>query len=285
MFSFFLGPHFKDIVNLLLKFAADPNCVGTSRVFANEIIFPLMVVAKKGNLQIAKLLLSSGANIDMANSKGQSATHGSCSSSGASVVLEVLLDHSADVNLRDDQDQTPLHHACLTGTIETVDLLLKAGAQGNLMDKNGLSELILAACSRDDPLTKIKQLTEVYPYTKRDIIEAHETVAFTLVNNHNDGYKLAFESMHKATLMRQKHNLPKTVSIPLECYNFVKEWETLEDLFLHKDSPEILKVQAILARDRIYESNYPDLEAQIWAMFEGLYICFCIFEGLLFKNC
>ena len=63
--------------------------------------------------------------------------------------------------------------------------------------------------------------------------------------------------MTKATKMREEYNLPKTVCDPLECYGFVKEWETIEELLMYKDSREQLLLQAILSRERIYRRGKP----------------------------
>ena len=56
-------------------------------------------------------------------------------------LFENLINADADVNLPDDEGQTPLHYAvCLDGFriyLESIELLLKYGADPNLEDEEG----------------------------------------------------------------------------------------------------------------------------------------------------
>ena len=127
-------------------------------------------------------------------------------------------------------------------------------------DDSGLTELHLAALSDDDPVLKVQRLLESYQYPKEIVIEIYETLPFYFMKNHSHNgestLKQAFDYMRKATLMRKEHNLPKTVSVPLACYDFAKEWETMEDLLRYKNSSRDLMVQATLSRERIYKGKY-----------------------------
>lgn len=52
--------------------------------------------------------------------------------------MEILLKAGADPNIRDLDGQTPLHWAAEEGSIDTVELLLKRGAERNFKSKKGL---------------------------------------------------------------------------------------------------------------------------------------------------
>uniref|UniRef100_A0A0E0JZZ5 Uncharacterized protein n=1 Tax=Oryza punctata TaxID=4537 RepID=A0A0E0JZZ5_ORYPU len=87
---------------------------------------PLHVAAMKGECEIAKILLSSGAHVDPFSSHG-TPLHLSafCQQDG---VMKILLDHHADCNKLLKPVFTPLIMALNSGSLKCVELLLKAGA-------------------------------------------------------------------------------------------------------------------------------------------------------------
>ena len=56
---------------------------------------------------------------------------------GSVPILQELISHGADVNLRDEEGQTPLHYAAVCDHVECARLLLEKGADINARDKNG----------------------------------------------------------------------------------------------------------------------------------------------------
>jgi hypothetical protein len=69
------------------------------------------------------------------------------SSRGMFDIARLLLDHEADVNIRDSADWTPLHCASLLGHVEMAQLLLVRGASLNAQSFSGYSPLFLASRS------------------------------------------------------------------------------------------------------------------------------------------
>lgn len=74
---------------------------------------PLMIAARAGNLEIARLLLAAGASPDKANAIGTTPlmyakTHSFAK--GDTAVLELLLQHGADVNAVDGHGLTVLDY-------------------------------------------------------------------------------------------------------------------------------------------------------------------------------
>ena len=57
-----------------------------------------------------------------------------------------------------------------------------------------------------------------------------------------------FEMLKMATILREKHGIPKVVLKPLECYGFIKEWETIDEL---EDDKFALELQCLLATERL----------------------------------
>lgn len=97
---------------------------------------PLHTAICHGNDQMAELLLSRGASLDIGGVlDGQprriTALH-SASASGATCIARLLIQrHSADVEAKDHLGQTPISYAYFTGMWECIDLLLESGATLN----------------------------------------------------------------------------------------------------------------------------------------------------------
>lgn len=67
--------------------------------------------------------------------------------------VEELLDAGIDVNMKDfDNEATALHYACSNGSRQTMELLVKRGANVNATNKRGLTPLHMLVSNRYDPL-------------------------------------------------------------------------------------------------------------------------------------
>ena len=100
--------------------------------------FPLHIAAEKGDLGIAKFLLSLRASPDFRNQHGQTALIlGICDLE----VVEQLIRCNCKVNLTDAQKRTALHLAGSKGLGEVVECLINAGARVNAEDKWGRTPL------------------------------------------------------------------------------------------------------------------------------------------------
>ena len=54
-------------------------------------------------------------------------------------LVQAIIDHGVDVNAMNNRSQTALWFACCSGQMEFVNILLGAGADPNIADKNGES--------------------------------------------------------------------------------------------------------------------------------------------------
>jgi len=142
------------LVELLLKYGAEVNAFTAERALWTDefdsFLFetPLHLAASNGYLDIAKLLVKAGANV---NSKGASestplmfaSAFGHCS------LVEYLCNAGADVNCRANQkqngivsDYSALHFAARNGHQDIYDTLIKYGANGNAVECNtGISAI------------------------------------------------------------------------------------------------------------------------------------------------
>ena len=152
------------VVEKLLASKADPNLALPS----GET--PLMTAVRTGNMQVVKLLVSRGANVNASEHyQGQTALMWAAAGQFPEVV-RVLLELGADVRARSDVRRrrigtelngyngaaareidkggyTPLLFAAQQGSLDTVQLLVAAGADVNDADPEGASALVVAAHS------------------------------------------------------------------------------------------------------------------------------------------
>lgn len=104
----------------------------------------------------------------------------------------------ADVNARDAEGRTPLHHAVMRGHLQIVDILLETGGPGLLLSKDilGCTPVHLAAVQNQ--VTLIRKLvtallkdeggnTPLHEMARRQCMQASHnqlpTAAATIINN------------------------------------------------------------------------------------------------------
>jgi len=95
--------------------------------------FALLEASKIGNLALTKILVKSGATINLENINGTTPLHIAAKNNMHKVVA-YLLNNKANPNKRDKEGKTPLHYVC---GVKTVELLLDKGAKPALKDKDG----------------------------------------------------------------------------------------------------------------------------------------------------
>ena len=105
----------------------------------------LMIAAVEGNPAAVALLLEKGADVASRNKYGVTALHLAVGK-GQAEVTRTLLAHGADANEKSGQlEEPPVISAAVSGSIETVEALLEAGANLNEADTFGGTALIQAA--------------------------------------------------------------------------------------------------------------------------------------------
>ncbi len=105
----------------------------------DECNLGLRLAALQGSTGIVKILVQGKANW-----KGKNLALIAAASTGELDVLRLLLDSGADVNGQDAQGSSPLSAACFGGHRDAVDLLLEHKADVNLADKSGATALMAA---------------------------------------------------------------------------------------------------------------------------------------------
>ena len=138
-----------DIVQWLLNHGANVN------TRSDMGSFPISSAVGRGHLQLVRMLLEFNADLDVRRDFGRGLLHiaTNCLIDNHVGVMQLLLDHGANPNARDEVGSTPLHHSSWRkkghsrptwGSVEGTRLLLKYGAIIDAKDNKGRTPLQLA---------------------------------------------------------------------------------------------------------------------------------------------
>ena len=125
-------------MKILFKYNND-NCTADG-VYRNT---PLLYAAWYGHVNVVRVLLEGGADVDRANADQDTALH-VAAQYGHLDVCRLLLDWGAKVDPLNKWRFTPLHWAALLGRLSVVELLVERGADVSVKDEDGRTASDLA---------------------------------------------------------------------------------------------------------------------------------------------
>ena len=142
----------QEVLQAIIDHGADVNAINQRNQTA------LLVACKQGNTGIINILLNAGADPNIATTNGNSCLHsvvwyGDDDSDDDDVrheVFQVIIDHGADVNATNQQNETALLIACIKRNTGVINILLNAGADPNIATINGNTCLHSVARYYDD---------------------------------------------------------------------------------------------------------------------------------------
>lgn len=104
---------------------------------------PLQVsVGMKANHRMSEYLVNLGANVHQADQSGNTAIFGVCDIE----TLKLLLDHGADINVKNNAGGTAFNSACFEADLTLIKAMVKHGADINSIDADGNTAIMSAAC-------------------------------------------------------------------------------------------------------------------------------------------
>jgi ankyrin repeat protein len=163
----------KDIAEMLISSGVEPNifeATATGRVARVKELLkqnPELVHAFSpdgwtplhlnfNNLEMAKLLIDSGADLNLNSKNKLNATplQGAAASNWIDLA-KLYLSRGANVNCRSEEGGSPLHEAAGNGFLEFARLLIDNGADVNQKDDNGKTPLTIALEYKKPELEKL----------------------------------------------------------------------------------------------------------------------------------
>jgi len=105
----------------------------------------LIVAAGLANSGIVERLVDSGANVSARSQSMATALHRAGLALNNAITAEFLIEHEAEVDAFDENDDTPLEYAAYAGNVEVVEVLLRNEADPNLIDRQEKS-IVEAVC-------------------------------------------------------------------------------------------------------------------------------------------
>ncbi|KAJ6037202.1 ankyrin repeat-containing protein [Penicillium herquei] len=109
------------VAQLLLVNGANPNGYSDQRRYGWT---PLYAAMKASNLEMVKLLLNNGANMELLGETGRAPLH-IASRDGQIGIVRLLLEHGANVYARDQDGETPLMYASRNNHFQICKILLE----------------------------------------------------------------------------------------------------------------------------------------------------------------
>ncbi|CAC5359852.1 unnamed protein product [Mytilus coruscus] len=125
----------------------------------NEELSPFFYACENGFFNVAEYLLHYMAKGIRVNEKyrrrnKRCVLHVVCANDYTNLA-KLLLEHNAEVNVKDENGYTPLHLACYKGNFETVSALLNYNANVNAVDLFGATSVYIACSGNHERILKL----------------------------------------------------------------------------------------------------------------------------------
>ncbi len=117
---------------------------------------PLMIACYRGQTKCAEFLIKNGANVNRPSPEGSALQAASYQNNMA--LAKVLVEGKANLNVQGPDGNTALMYAVLNQNMEMVQLLVKAGSDLKLLNKDNQSAHSLAMSLTDKEIQRIVEI-------------------------------------------------------------------------------------------------------------------------------
>ena len=125
--------------------AKNQTIMKTTTAFKNQSDTDLFTETKKGDIEAIKVLLENGANVNVRDQNLQTPLF-YAARYGKAEIAELLIQNGADVHVKNlYHNQTPLYDASATGYLNVLQVLIHNGANIDAVDRDGDTPLHIAA--------------------------------------------------------------------------------------------------------------------------------------------
>ena len=129
-----------DTAQLMSLISADP---GTATAGGAYGMTPLHWASRAGSLECATLLLDHGAEVEVRNDARRTPLQ-LAAENGRTDIVKLLAEAGADLNTQDGKGRTPLHRATYEGHGGAAEVLLAVGADVGVLNANGKNAFEIA---------------------------------------------------------------------------------------------------------------------------------------------
>lgn len=95
---------------------------------------PIIITAIHGHIEIVKYLIDKGADINAKNNDDESLLHIVANNGHLNIIKYLIENNKVDINGVNYKNQTPIMAAAINGKVKVVKLLLKYGANPEMKD-------------------------------------------------------------------------------------------------------------------------------------------------------
>ncbi|KAG5844228.1 hypothetical protein ANANG_G00160140 [Anguilla anguilla] len=173
-------------------------------------ITPLMAAASGGYVDIVKLLLVHGADVNAQSSTGNTALTYACAG-GFVDVVKVLLKEGANIEDHNENGHTPLMEAASAGHVEVARVLLEYGAGINTHSNEFKESALTLACYKGH-LDMVRFLLEAGADQEHKTDEMHTALMEACMDGHVEVARLLLDSGAQVNMPADSFESPLTLA-------------------------------------------------------------------------
>ena len=247
------------VLNCLINSGADINAV------ADNGSTPVLAACNQ-YLDIVKWLVEHGADVNKPDSDGVTCLMIAVQESKK--ISKFLIDNGANVNAQDLSGNTALHWAidsfecCHSDKEEIVQLLIDHDSDPNIKNKDDEDVFLLAVLEGEESI--LNKLLHEFELPVRRKIELDELLGAKHAHGRPIDIEKVLTFWRKAVEMRKMHSCFDVQALqPNPVYLFAQEVNTVEELETLSQSHELLRMHALMITERILVPGHVKVQSDL----------------------